>query len=66
MSNCCLKHAAEYADKLIDTEDFEAKVNLLCRMFLCSKCGNKRCPKATDCLLECTNSNEPNQTGSRY
>ena len=36
------------------------------RMYLCKTCGNKRCPKATCHDLECTNSNEPNQPGSRY
>ena len=35
-------------------------------MILCSVCGNKRCPKATDHDLECTNSNEPGQKGSVY
>lgn len=35
-------------------------------MFLCSKCGNKRCPRATDHRLFCTNSNEPGQPGSNY
>jgi hypothetical protein len=35
-------------------------------MIVCPTCGNKRCPKATDHTLECTNSNEPNQKGSRY
>ena len=33
---------------------------------VCTQCGNKRCPKATDHTLECTNSNEPRQKGSRY
>lgn len=36
------------------------------RMHLCSVCGNKRCPKATDHDLACTNSNEPGQKGSAY
>lgn len=36
------------------------------RMFLCPECGNKRCPKATDHRLDCTNSNEPGQEGSDY
>ena len=36
------------------------------RMFLCPECGNKRCPKATDHRLDCTNSNEPGQEGSAY
>lgn len=33
---------------------------------VCPACGNKRCPKATDHNLACTNSNEPGQKGSRY
>lgn len=33
---------------------------------VCETCGNKRCPKATDCDLSCTNSNETGQSGSRY
>ena len=36
------------------------------RMWVCPVCGNKRCPKATDHRLECTSSNEPGQSGSRY
>jgi len=32
----------------------------------CPTCGNKRCPHATDHNLECTNSNDPGQPGSRY
>ena len=35
-------------------------------MRLCPNCGNKRCPRATDHRLECTNSNEPKQEGSIY
>ena len=33
---------------------------------VCPDCGNKRCPKATDHTLVCTDSNEPGQQGSRY
>ena len=36
------------------------------KMYLCKKCGNKRCPHATNCSLACTNSNEPGQKGSHY
>ena len=36
------------------------------RMIVCSTCGNKRCPHSTDHTLECTNSNEVGQEGSRY
>jgi hypothetical protein len=35
-------------------------------MIVCSICGNKRCPHATDHELPCTNSNEPGQEGSIY
>lgn len=35
-------------------------------MFLCPTCGNKRCPKASDHRLACTDSNEPGQKGSIY
>ena len=35
-------------------------------MIVCEICGNKRCPHATDCSLECTGSNEPGQRGSVY
>ena len=33
---------------------------------VCSICGNKRCPRATDHQLTCSNSNEPGQIGSIY
>lgn len=36
------------------------------RMITCVMCGNKRCPHATDHELDCTDSNEPGQPGSRY
>lgn len=36
------------------------------RMILCPICGNKRCPKASDHKLACTNSNESGQRGSVY
>jgi hypothetical protein len=35
-------------------------------MVLCPTCGNKRCPKASNHELACTNSNEPGQPGSMY
>jgi hypothetical protein len=35
-------------------------------MVVCSICGNKRCPRATNHEHECTNSNEPGQEGSTY
>lgn len=36
------------------------------RMILCSECGKKRCPHATDHRLVCTKSNDPGQAGSSY
>ena len=36
------------------------------RMLVCPECGNKRCPKASDHILDCTNSNETGQHGSVY
>ena len=33
---------------------------------VCPLCGNKRCPKATWHENECSGSNEPGQTGSRF
>jgi hypothetical protein len=38
----------------------------LTKMILCSVCGNKRCPHATDHELSCTDSNEVGQIGSAY
>lgn len=43
------------------------KMGLLSRPFIvCSICGNKRCPHATDHRLECTGSNQAGQPGSVY
>lgn len=36
------------------------------QMVVCSTCGNKRCPKATNHTLDCTGSNELGQPGSAY
>lgn len=36
------------------------------RMVVCRKCGNKRCPRATDHRLDCTGKNDSGQRGSRY
>lgn len=36
------------------------------KMILCPKCGNKRCPRASNHRLECTGSNAPGQPGSVY
>jgi len=39
---------------------------LVTYMIICPVCGNKRCPKASNHILECTHSNEPGQKGSMY
>lgn len=35
-------------------------------LIVCSTCGNKRCPQATDHRHACTGSNESGQDGSAY
>ncbi len=63
----CVRCAEEARAKLTEEEDIAAIFNpRFNRMFLCSTCGNKRCPKASDHRLVCTNSNEPGQKGSIY
>jgi len=49
---CCYEHSAD--------------IQRMSMMILCTLCGNKRCPHGTDCSLSCTNSNAPDQAGSRY
>ena len=64
MKTCC--------HKCIDEEWKDVEFSLynlpynLTHMIVCPTCGNKRCPKASDHELECTNSNEPGQPGSVY
>lgn len=41
-------------------------VSIRDRMVVCRKCGNKRCPHATNTNLSCTGSNAPGQPGSAY
>jgi hypothetical protein len=50
----------------LDDPDKGLENPVLYMMILCVKCGNKRCPHSTDHKHECTGSNEPNQSGSRY
>jgi hypothetical protein len=44
----------------------EGKTITASRMILCPICMYKRCPKASDHHLTCTNSNDSNQPGSVY
>jgi hypothetical protein len=48
---CCKKETGEYNAT---------------RVVVCPDCGNKRCPRATNHELECTNSNDVGQKGSMY
>ena len=51
--HCCYQCALESREEI-------------CWMIVCSECGNKRCPKATDHRNDCTGSNDPGQPGSHY
>lgn len=53
------------ADKKVDI-GFGLIPVTMTRMIVCMKCGNKRCPHATNHELACTGSNEPGQKGSHY
>ncbi len=53
---CCLRCYAKHV-----SDPFEGR-----RMIACLKCGNKRCPKATDHNNDCTGSNDPGQPGSAF
>lgn len=46
--------------------DEEQQPNRARRFVVCSICGNKRCPHATDHRLACTGSNKSGQPGSFY
>ncbi len=54
--DCCWRCYAEHKGTLMFRD----------RMIVCSKCGNKRCPKATFHGNECTGSNASGQPGSLY
>lgn len=64
----CWRCATELADaaEAAGADVISTALHLFGVMYLCPTCGNKRCPKATDHRLDCTDSNEPGQVGSRY
>lgn len=71
LRTCCRKHWEEDSDRKAGAIDLGngsfALINPFGMPFMvCKSCGCKRCPKATDCSLECTGSNEPGQEGSIY
>jgi hypothetical protein len=62
----CICHKCIEEHKLVyDLHGWVIPLNRA-QMILCPKCGNKRCPHASDHNLDCTNSNEPGQKGSVY
>lgn len=66
---CCRKHWEEDSNRhpLDLGVGGMALFNAIGMPFMvCKTCGCKRCPKATDCALDCTGSNEPGQPGSIY
>ena len=63
----CLKDVLAFPEMDAAKHPFTARLTVPnTRMILCVDCGNKRCPKATDHRLACTNSNEVGQVGSRW
>lgn len=57
---CCQNHWYE------DYQKLENKEFVFRPFIVCSVCGNKRCPKATDCNLNCSGSNATGQKGSLF
>lgn len=46
-------------ETLAQNPELWSQVTMIC----CSKCGHKRCPKASNHRFKCAQSNEPNQIG---
>ena len=65
MTCSCFRCAKEDVIQNPSADPFDFDMRMM-RMFLCSECGNKRCPHAADHRNACTNSNEPGQKGSLY
>lgn len=55
---CCRCHIDSWH------EEHETPWHGRVHFIVCDECGNKRCPKATNCLQACTGSNAPGQAGS--
>ena len=66
-STCCRKHWEEAnAHHAVFSPQGIDWIPASPPFITCTVCGNKRCPRATDCSLPCTGSNEPGQPGSVY
>ena len=63
---CCRRHWGKDSGKYAKASGSTLFNPTEMLMMLCQTCGNKRCPKATDCRLACTGSNDPGQVGSVY
>jgi hypothetical protein len=67
---CCRKHWQQDAKReayVLSGGVGPVLMNPLGMPYMCCMvCGNKRCPKATDCDLFCTDSNATGQDGSIY
>ena len=60
-SGCCCYRCTQESGRTVNGLPEE-----MTRMIVCPRCGNKRCPHASDHRNACTNSNEPGQPGSIY
>lgn len=60
------ENPAQSGQSLVCCYDHASSIERATQMILCSECGNKRCPKATNHNRDCTDSNNPGQRGSRY
>lgn len=63
---CCRSHWEAFTGRKRLARDGVMWEPLGMPFMVCKTCGNKRCPKATDCALPCTGSNEQGQVGSAY
>lgn len=65
MPNRCCRRCSEEGKEGVTVDGIFMPRHAL-EMFVCTVCGNKRCPHANDRRHECTASNEPGQPGSAY
>ena len=64
---CCRNHWTKDAKAVQAKTWYVVLMNPLgMPMIVCQQCGNKQCPKTTDCSLACTESNSSGQAGSIY
>jgi hypothetical protein len=66
MDDLCSCLRCQTEQSVLDLSEEEYPFGIANQMILCSQCGNKRCPHATDHRFACTMSNLPGQKGSYY